>query len=44
MSNKVLHIKNPTKSLLAFVRKLGADKDAKKHALFASKSKYFKAK
>lgn len=44
MTNKVLHIKNPPQRLLDLVRKLQADKDAKKDALLASKSKYFPAK
>lgn len=44
MTNKALHIKNPSQGLLDLVRKLRAEKDAKKEALLASKSKYFPVK
>jgi len=44
MSNKVLHIKKPSPGLLDLARKLRADKDARKEALLASKSKYFPVK
>jgi|GEM_PF-3033272 hypothetical protein len=44
MTNKVLHIKNPSQGLLDLVRKLQAEKDAKKEALLASKAKYFPQK
>ncbi|MEJ2880166.1 hypothetical protein [Pedobacter sp. GR22-6] len=44
MTNKALHIKNPSQGLLDLVRKLQAEKDAKKEALLASKTKYFPKK
>lgn len=44
MTTKTLHIKNPSEGLLTLVRKLQADKDAKKAALLALKGKYFPKK
>ncbi|WP_316834621.1 hypothetical protein [Pedobacter nutrimenti] len=41
MTTKVLYIKKPSQGLLNLVRKLQADKDAKKEALIASKFNYF---
>jgi len=41
MKTKVLDIVHPSQSLLNLVRKLQADKDAKKKALLKDKSKYF---
>ena len=44
MESKTLHIKNPSNRLLNLVRKLQAEKEAKKEALLASKNKYFSNK
>ena len=44
MITKVLHIDHPSKGLLNFVRKLQADKDAKKEALLKDKGNYFDKK
>jgi len=44
MKTKVLHIDHPYQGLLNFVRKLQAEKDAKKEALLKDKSKYFDKK
>ena len=44
MKTKVLIIDHPSQSLLNFVRKLQADKDAKKEALLEDKNKYFAKK
>jgi len=44
MTNKALHIKNPSQGLLDILRKLQAEKDAKKQALVASGDKYFPKK
>ena len=42
MLSKSLHIKKPSKELLAFVRTLQENKEESKRTLVAQKDKYFK--
>ncbi len=42
MSNKTLHINNPSESLLTFVRALKENKDRTKKELIEKKELYFK--